>query len=173
MTMTLISTTTVGAGGTTSIDLTSIPATATDLYVVCSLRLGSAQDAVIMKLNPATSQTYTSRFLQGFVTGVSSGSVDGYIGAASGTDQTSNTFSSHSIYIPNYTASTAKTFSADAASEVNSGSQPYIVIARTTSNLTAAVNAISFTTFGAGSFAQYSTVSLYGILKGSGGATVS
>jgi hypothetical protein len=161
--MTLISTVTVGAGGTAQIDVTSIPTTYTDLYISCSLRLASVQDGVVLKMNPATGQTYNSKFLQGYITGVNTGALNGYIGAATGTDQNANTFSSHSVYIPNYATSNAKSFFADGVGEVNSGTQTYNVIATTSSNLTAAINAISLTTSGGGSFIQYSTVSVYGI----------
>jgi hypothetical protein len=91
---------------------------------------------------------------------------------------TSNTFGNSSIYIPNYTGSTAKSVSIDSVGE-NNGTASEQIISAALWNNTAAITSITLTSLDdnlnpSGNFAQYSSVSLYGILKGtSNGVTVS
>jgi hypothetical protein len=85
--------------------------------------------------------------------------------------QTSNTFLSGALYLPNYAGSTQKSFSVDSVGENNS-TTAYQVLTAGLYNQTTAITALSVLTYGS-SLVQYSTASLYGILKGSGGASVS
>jgi hypothetical protein len=96
-----------------------------------------------------------------------------YCGTITGTLATANTFGSGSLYIPNYTSTIAKSVSIDNVYENNAtgaGQNLYALSAPVTTGITSI-------TLGEGSsglgYAQYSTASLYGITKGSGGATVS
>lgn len=172
--MELISTVTVGAGGASSIDFTSIPGTYTDLVLVVSGRATASGNPSQQRIrfNGDTASNYTTRTLQG--TGSSANSVaftTTYFGGPNIVDSsfTANTFGNAIIYLPNYAGSTAKTISADVVQE-NNASTAYSEITAGLWNNTAAITSLTIYNF---TFAQYSTASLYGILKGSGGATVS
>ena len=173
MSMTLISTYTVGASPVTSIDFTSIPSTYTDLLLVYSTRPSTADTSWIqyLRFNGSTSNL-SMRFLDG------AGSGSGTSGNSSttiqpineGTDGTSNTFANGSIYIPNYAGSTNKSVSVDSVSENNAATAYQRLAAGLWAN-TAAITQVSLVA--PTNYTQYSTASLYGILKGSGGASVS
>lgn len=109
MTMQLISTVTVGAGGAASIDFTSIAGTYTDILLVHSLRINDASygaDSVI-QFNADTGANYSFRRLAGDGGSASSGSGSNnglycLAGVATGTTADANTFGNASVYIPNY-----------------------------------------------------------------------
>jgi hypothetical protein len=172
--MTLIATTTVGAGGASSIDFTSIPATPyTDLLVVVSGRstATAGDDPMRVYFNGSTS-SYTVRYLYGSGSGTASGTNGNYTGTTiPDANATSNTFGNVQIYIPNYAGSTNKSFSVDGVTENNGTTALQMISASLWSN-TAAITSISLDLVN-GNFTQYATASLYGITKGSGGATVS
>jgi hypothetical protein len=85
-----------------------------------------------------------------------------------GSGSTSNTFSNLSVYIPNYTGSTAKGVSIDSVTE-NNGTNAFQVIAAHLTNSTSAVTSIGFFSTTSSSFLTGTTISLYGITKGSDG----
>jgi hypothetical protein len=157
-----IATVTVGAGGTSSIDFTSIPSTYTDLSIVCSLRGNQNANNAFTNIgfNSSTSN-FSTRFLQGngSVTGTGAG-VRG-IGYLSNTYFTANSFDSTNVYIPNYAGSTNKSFSADSVVENNATEAWTFFVAGLWSN-TAAITSIQITP-NTGTFVQYSTATLYGI----------
>lgn len=174
MTMTLISTVTVGAGGAASISLTSIPQIYTDLLLEVSCRAATGTGTTILfYVNNNGASIYSQRNLDGdgSTTGSNStSSTSGFTFAQNTTTQTASTFGNASIYIPNYTGSTNKSISIDSTLE-NNGTT---VLTRLTAGLyasTAAITQLDFL-YASGNVAQYSTISLYGIQKGSGGATV-
>ena len=182
MSMSLISTITVGAGGAATIDFTSIPGTFTDLMLVHSLRSNST-DGPAFSANITFNNSgsgYTERILYnnsggGAASGTRSGAFLDWAGLspASGTGSTANTFGSGRLYVANYTSSAAKSISSDSAQESNTTNGAYwnfYSVAASWSG-TAAITSLKLTA-SAGSFMQYSTASLYGITKGSGGATV-
>lgn len=170
MTMTLISTVTVGAGGASSIDFNSIPQTYTDLHIILSARTAysSVFQYVTVGLN-GTGTTSAKNLLGngGSVSSNSNNQVDGAIPAAT---STALTFSNVQLYIPNYTSSTSKVISVDGVGENNS-TTAYQALTALLSSTTSAVTSLSLG-FAGQSAVQYSTASLYGITKGSGGATV-
>jgi hypothetical protein len=171
--MTLISTATVGSGGAANIDFTSIPSTYTDLQLLLSLRstAGGTYGIVRLELN-STSTGFTNRQVIG--TGSSTLSfagTDNQISNDNGASTTANTFNNLSIYFPNYTSSTAKLFSSDLVVENNATAGRQQLTAYSWTG-TAAISSIRINADG-NNFVQNSTASLYGILKGSGGATVS
>lgn len=165
------STVQVGAGGQSTIEFTAIPSTYTDLAVKLTARSTvTGVSTIRMKLNTDTGANYTYKQIQGAGSGspTSSGgagasSSSNEIGLIDGSDSTTSTFSSTDLYFPNYASSVAKSWSVDSVEEENA-TTAYV---RLTSGLwtgTAAINAITFT-LPSGNFAQYSTASLYGILK--------
>ena len=165
-TYTLISSVTVGAGGASSIDFTSIPATYTDLLLFISSRNSNASyasDNMLISLNSSTSN-FSGRYLYTNTNGtISSGTDTTASGAFNGGNTTSNTFSNVSIYFTNYAGSTNKSFSVDSVTENNGTVSNLYFDAKLWSN-TAAITAISFSCV-LGTFAQYSTAHLYGIKK--------
>ena len=176
MSMTLISTVTVGAGGSASISFTSIPQTYTDLMMVVSCRsnIASALSIMNLYLNNNGSSIYSQRNLDADGSSTGSNSASGQstmVFPQTGASATSNTFGSASIYIPNYTNATNKSVSIDSVME-NNATASYL---RLTAGLFASTTTVSQLDilFSGGTIVQYSTASLYGITKGSGGATVS
>lgn len=174
--MELISTITVGVGGAANITFSNIPQTYTDLLLVHNVRDSAAtvDSDLFYTFNGDTANNYTTRRL--FATG-SSVTSDAQVGTSGmraalppGANATSNTFSNGSIYIPNYTGTTAKTASATSVMENNATAGFPALIANIWSG-TSAITSITLTVRTA--FIQNSSISLYGILKGSGGATVS
>jgi hypothetical protein len=171
--MTLISTVNVGAGGVGEIKWTDIPATFTDLLVVYSIRTGYAalNQQITVYFNNDASNT-SGKNLLGNGSSASSDSA-GYpqYGAVSA-NATSNTFSNGQVYVPNYASSTVKkSFSVENVAENNATGAGMAIYAGLW-NSTAAIN--TFQLWGSSqTILQYSTASLYGIQKGSGGATVS
>lgn len=158
-----IATTTVGAGGTASIDFNSIPSTYTDLLIKLSTRTTGAGAAdVSLRFNSATTN-YSYRDLEGNGSSVASYNGTSFLwaGEANRGDSTASTFSNIEIYIPNYRSSNNKTISVDSVTE-NNGTLAYIdLIAGLWSN-TAAITSISLL-LSSGNHAQYSTATLYGI----------
>lgn len=171
MTMTLINSVVVGAGGQTAIDFTAIPGTYTDLYLVVSARLTSAAaEGMFLVFNGSTTG-YSARDLYGSGSGSGAGSTNPYgftnklfVGSQDSSAQTANTFGSTEIYIPNYAGSTAKGVSTNNMTE-NNGTTVNIDILHGLWTGTAAITSISIVSNN-GNFVQYSTASLYGITKG-------
>ena len=164
-----IQTVTVGSGGSSTIDFTSIPATYTDLQLLLSLRTtgvgGSTGSIGQITFNSSTSG-YSEYDVYGQQGSVGSGGyspITTYIptGRDDNANQTANTFSSCSVYIPNYTSANFKSVSLDSASENNSPNASMAFIAGLWSN-TAAINAITITS-GDGNYVEYSSATLYGI----------
>lgn len=172
--MQLIQTVTVGSGGEASITFGSggtIPQTYTDLVILFSGRSnrGATFDNIRVQPNGATTGV-SSRILYGSGSGASSfteGYISGYTG---GNDATASTFGNSSIYIPNYTASTQKSFSIDSVSENNATAATQAL----TAGLWTGTDPITSITLDQGdgsTWLQYTSASLYGILKGSDGVT--
>lgn len=164
----LISSVTVGAGGAASINFTSIPGTYTDLVLVLSPRATSTTASITIAFNGSTA-SFTGRYLQGNAASATSTTSTTFIGTSSISTDTASTFGSLQLLIPNYAGSANKTFLVDTVSE-NNGTTAYAQIFGGMWSNTAAITEV---TLSLANFAQYSSASLYGILKGSGGATVS
>jgi hypothetical protein len=164
--MELISSTTVGVGGASTIVFSSIPATYTDLKLVLSARATSTTPTMTIAFN-GSSASFTNIYLQGNGSGVTSASSATFIGNASISTDSTSTFGNLEIYIANYANASTKYFSVDAVSENNSTTAFQHPVAGLWSN-TAAITQV---TLSLANFAQNTTAYLYGILKGSGGAT--
>jgi len=165
-TYTLISSVTVGSGGAASMELTSIPATYTDLMFRFTARYsGSSADIVRLTFN-STSSNWSFKYLEGYGSGAQSGTTFGagaymYGGYVNGTSNTASTFTSQDIYIPNYTSSNNKSVSVDAGLENNATTAYLNLLAGLWSN-SAAITSIKIIPE-TGTFSQYSTAYLYGI----------
>lgn len=172
MSMTLIATTTL-ASATAEISFSSIAGTYTDLLLVLNGRgdRTATFTSSFLKLNTSNAN-FTTRTLSGNGSSASSStdpqSYFGYVPCASAT---SNTFSNDAIYIPNYAGSTNKSVSVDSVAESNA-TQAFSRLSALLWSQTAAITGVSVY-LDTSNFVAGSTASLYGILKGSGGATVS
>lgn len=159
-----IQTVTVGAGGASTISFTSIPQTFTDLKVVISARDTYAATATNCSISfNSSTANFSTRMLEG-----NGGSAASYsrtdnlnIFIVPGSTATASTFGNAEIYIPNYTSSNYKSFSIDGVSEDNA-TGAYQKLQATLWSNTAAITSITLTSQN-GSFAQYSTATLYGI----------
>ena len=164
-TYTLIASNTVGSGGTSAIDFTSIPATYTDLLLKLSVRTdraGAVDDNLNIKLNGATTN-FTYVYLRGSGSAVASSSGStGYIGATDAASATASTFASVEIYIPNYASANYKSMSADSVTE-NNATESYAFFHADLWSDTSAITSVGFVSGTSNNFVQYSTAYLYGI----------
>ena len=153
-----------------TISFTSIPATYTDLKLVLSARsdYSGQSDEAYLKLNGSSASIYSWKMIYG--TGgtplSASDSAENYgiagiqIDAAT---STANVFANGEIYIPNYASANYKSVSMEHCTETNGSSAALKMI----SGLWSSTDAITSLSLSGqlGNFVQYSTASLYGILK--------
>jgi hypothetical protein len=159
-TYTLIASNTVGSGGAANIQFTSIPQTYTDLLIKISGRANDTGTNLVLTLN-ATS-TISSIALRGYGSGYTSDtSTTAVLRMVEPSNFTASTFASAEIYIPNYTSSNNKSWSADGVIENNDTDSAQALIAGLTS-IAVAITSITLAPI-TGSFVQYSTAYLYGI----------
>jgi len=160
-----IASVTVGSGGAATISLTGIPSTYTDLVLKVSARTDTtgSGNGFLMYLNGSTS-SYTKRqvYGDGSLTASNSGSTAAG-GLINGTTETSNTFASTDVYIPNYASSNFKSTSHDSVSE-NNATFAYVLLSAGLWSDTSVVTSMTLTP-NAGNFVQYTTATLYGINK--------
>jgi hypothetical protein len=177
MTMQLIETKTLGTAAA-SIEFTSIPQDGTDLLVMGSLRsstgLNLGQVGVSMNIN-GVSTNRTLRRIYGIdsIAGTDSGTGNGLRATLPTSTSTANTFSNLQIYFPNYSGATNKSFSVDNVAENNTTTTYELDLVAHLWSSTAAITTLTFTDGTGANFVAGSTISLYKITKGSGGATVS
>jgi hypothetical protein len=167
--MTLIETKTLGAAAA-SIEFTSIPQTFTDLLLLASGRTtytGGPDEQMLFSFNASTSD-FSSRLLFGSGSTATSSTVARFAGHFNSNTTTSNSFSNFSVYLPNYSGATNKSYSGDSVYERDSTTVFQVITAGLWSN-TAAITSITLTGVHSGSILAGSTVSLYGITKGSDG----
>ena len=151
-----------------SITFSSIPQTYTDLYLVASVR--STTSNLTFEVSPNASGTNKSRrTLQGSGSTITSGTASTLDALSNSSAFTANTFASSSIYIPNYTGSSNKSFSFDSVTETNGTTSYQRIMAGLWSDTTA-ISSLQCAT-SAGNLAQYSSFTLYGITAGSDGTT--
>jgi len=162
-TYTLISATTLASSAST-VTIGSIPSTYTDLHLVCSLRsdYSSAHNNAYAYFN--ANDGGTAKLLYGDGSSVGNINInynESYIGPINAAQSTSNTFTSYSLYIPNYLSSNYKTSSQDSVTE-NNATDARTVLAARVWEYTAAVTSITFR-LQFSTYAVGSTFYLYGI----------
>jgi hypothetical protein len=166
-TFTLISSVTVGSGGTSSIDFTSIPATYTDLNLVISARTNRASDSdyLEMTFNGSTSGV-TGKILTGSgssaISGTQASSTFIDVNRTNANTSTASTFSNISVYIPNYTSGNNKSVSYDGVNE-NNATEAYTWMGAYVCSNSVAITSIKLEPGIGTSINQYSTAYLYGI----------
>jgi hypothetical protein len=161
-----IQTVTVGSGGASTITFTNIPQNYTDLCILWSVRTdrpSTATDAPWIKFNgSATSPTN----LRVFGTGSGIGSSTDAWMTVNASESTANTFSNVSIYIPNYSGSTNKSFSIESVLE-NNATEGYPMLQAGLWSSAAAITSIELNlAITARSFVQNTTATLYGVSNG-------
>jgi hypothetical protein len=164
-----IASVTVGAGGASSIEFTSIPATYDDLSLYLSTRLTVADNSLNFTVNGNTGSINNFRYLAGSGSAASSASransniYDSIISNRS--SWTASTFDNQMIYIPNYRSSNNKSMSHDGVAENNATAawmQMTAIMIADTNPIT------SIKVFYSGTnndIVEYSTATLYGIKK--------
>ena len=158
----LIASSTVGASGAASIDFTSIPSTFTDLCILTSVRVDGATAATQMTFNGGGTGTFSSRWLRGTGSAVSSSiETNIHAGYANYSGTTASTFANATIYIPNYAGSSQKSVSVDSVNENNATTAFAVLIAGLWTG-TAAINQVTLSPV-SGNYVQYSTAYLYGV----------
>jgi hypothetical protein len=150
-----------------SVTFSNIPQSGyTDLKLVMSTRAAdSANNWYLTKIQfntDTTSGNYSARFVGGFGSSAYSSTSSNYAGYIPSGARTANTFGNNEIYIPNYTGSTAKSFSTDSVTEGNGTSYEILGLWAGLWSGTAEINQIVLSP-DTGSWAQYSTFSLYGL----------
>ena len=161
----------VTSGSQSAITFTDIPNTFTDLYCLVTVRSTSADDGLFFKFNNTTSNT-SWRNLLSYSTGTTSQSGSGWLAGGGVRSGTSNTFTNIGITIPNYAGASVKNASVNSTSE-EAGSNAYSFLIANRWSDTAAISRIDFY-MQTGSIASGSSVTLYGITKGTlAGVTVS
>jgi hypothetical protein len=171
-----IATVTVGAGGASSVDFTSIPNTYTDLCLKMSMRSSNADGftgSATLRFNANSGANYSFRTVFAATASAASGNGSSgtsvTIGGTVGASLTANSFNNADLYLPNYAGSTNKSFSVDTVSENNSTTD-FTYQLMCVSGLwaqTAAINQITIYsgTVGSTNFVQHTTATLYGIKK--------
>ena len=173
MTMTLVSTVTLGPAGATEIIFSAIPQTGQDLYVVLSARNTNSDQKLWIQFN-SSAAGYVYRGLVGNGSSAYSGlNGDGNDRIATNSQVVplaANTFGNTAIYIPNYTSSAAKSVSIDAVGEQNAATS-YMDIDAASWSGTAAITSVRL--FLGTTMVQNTTASLYTIsTTGASGASV-
>jgi len=164
-TFTLIASSTVGSGGATWIDFTSIPSTYTDLKLVLSGRFSGTNNYIMIKINGDTgTYSYVSKELNGNGSSASSGgwATVPYWGFGNKSSYTSNTFGSTEMYFPNYTGSAQKSASIDSVTETNATAANMQIAAGLWQN-TGVITSISVRPDAPNTWVEFSTAYLYGI----------
>lgn len=158
----------VGSSGVTSIDFINIPQTYTDLVIRLSSRtdrVATNADCYMIFNNDNNTSNYTAKKIYGVPTssGSQSAPVRG-IGTSNGASNTSNTFASTEIYIPNYTGINYKSYSVDAVQEQNdTTTNAYATLFAGLWSSTSPITSIRLFIEESRSWVQYTTAHLYGI----------
>ena len=146
-----------------SVTFSNIPQEYTDLKIVVSAdtNSGSGSDQTLIKFNSSTTG-YSAILVGGNGSAASSVSIANYTMPNNTTGQTTNTFNSGEIYIPNYRSNSNKSYSAEGAQENNATSALMWMTAGLWSNTSAITSIQLYTSLD--SYIANSTFTLYGIL---------
>jgi hypothetical protein len=165
-TFNLISSTTIGSGGVSSVTFSSIPSTYTDLVLYSNSRLSvsSRYDSSI-RMN-GLSSGYRYIFAEGYATNIlytSSSNNAGQLELFSNqSDHTANYFSASQMYICGYNNTGAKPTSYYQCDPNNSSTNFYIQTGTSIFPSGAAMTSLTITP-GSGNIVQHSSFHLYGI----------
>lgn len=171
-TLKLINSYTVASSGTiTTITLSSIPSTYSDLLIVLSARsnwAGQNRDGLLLTFNNSGGTAYSTKEVRGYDSnsvGSTSTSATSRIDTMRipAAAATANTFSNISFYIPNYAGSNAKSVSIDSVGQENNSSTSwYIDLASGLWSSSSAINRVDLKAE-TGYYEPNSTCYIYGI----------
>lgn len=165
-TYSLLASTTVGAGGASTITFNNIPQNYTDLILKLSLRTSNAANGEVANISlNGNSASISVRTIYGNNTTTTSTTSTSWGVWVNGNSTTANTFGNAEMYFPNYAGSTNKSWSADSVTELNGTDNYANLFAGLWSNITA-INRVTLTAGASANFVQYSTAYLYGIRAG-------
>jgi hypothetical protein len=162
-TMTKLQTVTVGAGGSATVSFTNIPQGYTDLKFIFSAQGTRASDfdGIYLSFNGST-DNFTGKYSQAITPSTpTSGILGRYVGAFPAANLT-NKFGSAELYVSGYSSNKLKMYSADTVTGGYVTNQALLEFINGVWSNPAPITSISFA-FLLGNFAQYSTVTLYGI----------
>lgn len=157
----------VGAGGSASIDFTSIPSTYTDLvlkYSIRTARTGDPGDEIFITFN-GSATGYSSRAIIGYGNSTSSsvgGSTQINRDWAATANATASTFGNQELYIPNYAGSNSKSVSIDSVTE-NNAVWAYAALTAGLWSNSAAITSIKLVPEVGPTILEFSSATLYGI----------
>ncbi len=162
---TLITSQTLASAAAT-VTFSSIPQTYTDLEFRLSVRGTSSATIRNTRFTVNGTNTVSYTLLQGTngtaVSSRATAQTNIQSGITSAATATADTFSSHSIYIPNYAGSTTKPMSVYSAMENNSATDFYLETYAILQNQTTAITDITFA-ISANNYAIGSSFYLYGL----------
>lgn len=162
-----IATITVGAGGSSTIDITGIPSSFTDICIKLSMRTAQAHpfDNIYMSIN-GSSANYTLNWLgRAGTTAAAYGRTsfgNNMVAYVPGANAYSTYFANTEIYIPNYAGSNNKAIWTAGANSDDS-STTYYGISGGLWAQTTAINRLTFSAGSAANFIQNTTATIYGI----------
>ena len=164
-----LATTTVGAGGTSTITFSSIPQNYEHLQLRLLSRSEGVDYGIILKLNSDAGSNYYRHYL--FADGstvVSGGDASAFSGAlflyAAASNGTANAYSTNIVDVLDYT-NTNKYKTMRNLNGVDFNGSGFVSLSSALWNSTAAVNSITLTIYGGHDFAQYTHAALYGIKR--------
>lgn len=161
-----IATTTVGAGGASSVTFSSIPSGYTHLQVriIARSTLATTQDNAFFRFNSDTGSNYAFHYIYGTgsiaAAGASTGATGNLLDGEPGASIASGIFATSIVDILDY-ASTTKLKTSRILNGWDSNGNGNIALHSGLWQNTAAINSITFYT--GSNFAQYSSFALYGI----------
>ena len=168
-----IYTQTVGSSGAASITFNNIPQTFTDLLLKFSQRSSSAfvQGYSTIRFNGDTASNYSYTFVNNYANFSGSGRASnqsfGYAGQVPGANSSNaSTFGSGDFYISNYTGSNFKSIIGEDVDESSTSNINFMLLTAGLWRSTSAITSITLSPGAGNNYAQYSTVTLYGITKG-------
>ena len=162
-----IATVTVGSGGASSIEFTSIPGTYRHLQVRGLIRTSesSAQSNYLIRLNGDTGASYKCHNLRGSGSAVTASNfTDPIIGnvTAAGSAASSGVFGAFVIDILDY-ASASKTTTVRSFSGTDNNGSGFLALSSVLFTPTSGITQITFVHYGVDNLAEHSTAALYGI----------
>lgn len=170
MAVEFISEVTVGAGGASAINFSSIPQTYSDLFLSVYLRSTDPNpDTIIMQFSGDTSSMYNITRIFGYdgtvVANKQTNQPYLWAGGMPGSNQVVNGFCNGTFYIPNYTSSYDKSIICDTYSPQDNTNNYRLIITSGLWRASQSVSSINLRSYNSGNFVQNSKVTLYGIKK--------
>jgi len=147
-----------------TISFDNIPQFYSDLMLVASGRTtytSGPDEQMLLTINNSTSN-FSARLLFGTGSSTSSSTLARWAGHFNSNTTTANSFSNFSVYFPNYSGSTNKSYSSDSVYETNA-TEAYQVISAGLWSSTDPITSIALSGVNSGNILPGSSVSLYGI----------